>query len=299
MLNKENLLILAPLSEITTLSFRIMARQFGADLTLVPLVSSYAIVNKNQKTLDMLIEGKKESKPRAVQIFGNDKEVIKRAVRIIDELSIYDIIDLNAGCPSSKIVNSGSGGALLKDLPKLREILRAIRENTKSKVSVKIRLGFSKNDLTNIIKAVDDFVDMITIHGRTIKQSFSGNNDWQSIFQAKALTDKIIIGSGDIRTKEDYLKVKDKVNGVMIGRAALSNPGIFSEIKFNKPISKSRALLRLTELEKDFLNLKKLSLFMVAGMNNSKRIKREITKIKDYDTLVNYLTFLAKEMNPE
>ena len=292
-------LMLAPLSEITNLSFRIIAKELGADLTFVPLISSYAVVYGNQKTMSLIFEGKKEPGLKAIQIFGNDKEIIKKAVRFIDRLGIYDMIDLNAGCPSGKIVNSQSGSALLKDLRLLRTLIRTIRENTKLKVSVKVRLGFYENNIEEIVKVVEPFVDMIIIHGRTVKQSFSGKNDWESIFKVKESINKPVIGNGNINSRKDYLLVKDKVDGVMIGRAALRNPGIFSEIKFNKAVSKSRVLRRIVELEQDFFVLKKLSLFLMSGLKGSKDLKRKITLIKSMDALRNYLTFLANEINPE
>lgn len=292
-------LMLAPLSELTTLSFRIIAKELGADLTFVPLVSSFALVYGNDKTRELVFEGKKEPGLKGIQIFGNNQEIIKKAVQFIDELNIYDIIDLNAGCPSRKIVDSGSGSALLKDLRLLRTLVRTIRENTKLKVSVKVRLGYYKNNIEEVVKAVEPFVDMIIIHGRVAKQGYSGKSDWDSIFRAKELTNKIVVGNGDIWSREDYFKVKDKVDAVMIGRAALRNPGIFSEIKYDKKASKSTILLRLVELEQDINALKKLSLFLISGLKNSKEFKRKITLIKDYDELKDYLIFLANEIKPE
>jgi len=170
----RTLFILAPLSNFSDSGMRILSKRFGADLTFTGMISSYEIVNKGKLPFPIF----DVERPIAVQIFGSDPFIIEKAVKILGD--IPDIIDLNFGCPSQNILNSGNGGALLKDTNKIREIIKSALNSSKVPISVKIRSGFNKNNLNYIeIGKIceEEGVFFLTIHPRTVEQKYSGKAD--------------------------------------------------------------------------------------------------------------------------
>jgi tRNA-dihydrouridine synthase B len=232
------LYVLAPLAGLTDLPFRSVVKKFGADLTVSEMISANALVHGSKKTLRMLEKSPLEV-PYSVQIAGNTPEIAAEAVDILNGIEGIDIIDLNAGCPAPKVVNHGSGSALLKDLDRLARIVAAIRERSeKSLTSVKVRIGFDEKIPVEIARAVENGgADFIAVHGRTRSGRYKAPVDYDAIAAIKAAVKIPVIANGDIT---DYAKAKwvlehTGADGVMIGRGAVGRPWIFHQLRHGIP----------------------------------------------------------------
>jgi nifR3 family TIM-barrel protein len=224
-------LMLAPVAGFTDSPYRRIARRYGAGLVVTELISAEGIVRANRKTMDLLSFSEDE-RPVAIQIFGNNPDVMAEAGAIAEGLG-PDIIDINMGCPARRICASGSGAALLLEPKKAHDIAEQIVKRVKIPVTAKIRTGWDHNSLnyTDLVKALEDAgVSMIFVHGRTRAQQYGGSADWDVIREIAEMSRVPIVGNGDIRSYEDALK-RMEFSGcpaVMIGRGAIGNPWIFS-----------------------------------------------------------------------
>ncbi|CBG39587.1 tRNA dihydrouridine synthase [Helicobacter mustelae] len=251
-MNFENLLMLAPLAGYTDLPFRSVVKQFGVDITVSEMISSHALVYQSAKTLKMLCKSPQES-PYAVQISGSKIEIIKQAVERINEIDGIDIIDFNCGCPAPKVANHGNGSGLLKNLSLLVKLLNTIKETSnKPYSSVKVRLGFDQKIPEEIANALKDAnVDYVVVHGRTRSDGYKKERiDYESIAKIKQILSAPVIANGEITDYASARRVLEitGANGLMIGRAAISTPWIFWQIK-NKtteipPIIKKELVLK-------------------------------------------------------
>ena len=240
--SKENLLFLAPLAGYTDLPFRQVVKKFGVDVTVSEMISSNALIYNSKKTKRMLLKAPNEN-PYIVQIAGNDEEIIKKAVLLLNDIDGIDGIDLNCGCPVPKVVNHGSGSALLKDLPKMARIIKTIKKySNKRYLSVKSRLGFEEKIPKEIAKVVEESgADWLTLHGRTRADKYKPDRiDYDSIAKAKQAVSIPVVANGDINSLQKYKEVKEitKADAVMIGRGAVGNPWIFYQIKNNLEVVK-------------------------------------------------------------
>ncbi|HAK60001.1 MAG TPA: tRNA dihydrouridine synthase DusB [Nitrospiraceae bacterium] len=231
---KSNPLVLAPMAGITDLPFRIICRELGAGLVYSEMVSAEALIRNQGKTFTLLRSDPAE-KPVAFQIFGSRPASMAAAARILSQRPL-DCIDINMGCPVPKVLKSGSGSALLRDLTLAREIMDAVVGASAVPVTVKIRLGWDANsiialDLAQAAEAAG--VAAVTIHARTRSQGFSGSADWSMIKAVKDAVGIPVIGNGDVRSGPDAGKMRDETgcDGIMIGRACQGNPWIFREAK--------------------------------------------------------------------
>ncbi|PAF47473.1 tRNA dihydrouridine synthase DusB [Helicobacter sp. 12S02232-10] len=233
----NNLLMLAPLAGYTDLPFRSVVKKFGVDITVSEMVSSHALVYANKKTQQM-IEKSPDENPYSVQIAGSKEEIVKKAVVLLNQIQGIDIIDFNCGCPAPKVANHGNGSGLLKDLEHLVKILKIIKENTnKPYTSVKVRLGFDKKIPLEIAYALNDApIDFVVVHGRTRNDGYKKDKiDYESIRKMKQILNVPLIANGEITDVQKAKQVLEftGANGVMIGRAALTAPWIFWQIKNN------------------------------------------------------------------
>ncbi len=224
---------MAPLAGITNLPFRLIVKEEGCSLVCSEMISSNGLVHKSART-ERMLESDLTEKPLSVQIFGNDPSIMSEAAVIIEN-SGADIIDINFGCSVRKIVKTGSGAALMKDNKKTEALLLSIRKSIQIPLTIKIRTGWDNSgyqalDISNIAEACG--VDAITVHPRTAVQGFSGKADWNIIKAVKNHVSIPVIGNGDINEPADALKMIGETgcDAVMIGRAAISNPTIFSDI---------------------------------------------------------------------
>jgi len=233
-----NSIILAPMAGITDHPFRQICKKFGAGLVYTEFVSADGIIRENQKTLDM-IRFKDNERPIGVQIFGDDPDIVARSAAYIDKFFKPDIIDINYGCPVPKVTKKGAGSAALKDLCIMKDITQAVIDSVGSTpVTVKMRTGWNQENIVStdagiLLESIG--VKAITLHARTTSQKFSGSADWEYIKELKKAVKIPVIGNGDVLTFEDYQRMREitECDGVMIGRAALGNPWIFTNILNN------------------------------------------------------------------
>lgn len=228
----DNNIVLAPMAGITDLPFRIICKEYGAGLVCTEMASSKAIFYNDAKTKDILkIEG--EKRPIQAQIFGSDVESLKVAAEYVSGFA--DILDINMGCPAPKVVKNGDGSKLLLNLKLVEEIVTEVVKVSKVPVTVKIRKGWSNDNIVakEAAKIIENAgASAITIHGRTRAEFFSGEVDLDIIKEVKESVNIPVIGNGNIVDEESALKMFEYtgVDGIMIGRAAIGNPWIFSRI---------------------------------------------------------------------
>jgi nifR3 family TIM-barrel protein len=233
---KDRPVLLAPMEDVTDISFRRMCKRFGADLVYTEFVSSDALVRHVNKTKEKLTIDDDE-RPVAIQIYGNEVDAMVEAARIC-EAANPDLIDLNFGCPVKKVAHKGAGAGMLRNIPLMLQITREVVKAVQIPVTVKTRLGWDANNLIipELAEQLQDCgIAALTIHGRTRSQMFTGEADWTLIGHVKN-NPRIqipIIGNGDIDSPEKCKECFDTygVDGVMIGRASIGRPWIFSEVK--------------------------------------------------------------------
>ena len=232
----ERPVMLAPMEDVTDASFRLICKEMGADMTYSEFVSADALIRNIQATTRKLhiVEGER---PTAIQIYGREVGPMVEAARIV-EASGPDILDINFGCPVKKVAGKGAGAGMLRDIPKMLEITRAVVEAVKIPVTVKTRLGWDHDSrvIVDLAERLQDCgIQAITVHGRTRSQLYSGEADWDMIAKVKANPRLHIpvIGTGDITSAERLLKAFENsgVDGIMVGRASIGAPWIFRELK--------------------------------------------------------------------
>jgi tRNA-dihydrouridine synthase B len=225
-----NPVISAPMAGITDKAFRVLAREAGCGLVCTEMVSDQALLYGNPKTCNILnISG--EASPVSIQIFGSNPDYMANAAEIAEDRGA-DIIDINMGCPTPKIVKNGEGAALMRDPWHAAEIVRAVVSRVKVPVTVKMRKGWDEKSVNAVELAklvVDAGAVALTVHGRTRSQFYSGKADWEIIAAVKEAVAVPVIGNGDIWQPADALSMLELTgcDGIMIGRAALGNPWIF------------------------------------------------------------------------
>ncbi len=231
---KNNPLVLAPMAGITDFPFRRICKELGAGLVFSEMVSVEALIREHKRTHGMLRTDSAE-RPVVFQIFGSKPASMAEAAHIVSQGDV-DFIDINMGCPVPKILKSGAGAALLRDLGLAKEIMSAVVGASKVPVLVKIRLGWDAKsivavDLAQAAEAAG--IAAVTVHARTKAQGFSGHADWGMIRVVKKSAGIPIIGNGDVRSGPDAKRMLDETgcDGVMIARAIQGYPWIFREAK--------------------------------------------------------------------
>ncbi len=226
---------LAPMAGVTDLPFRIIAKEHGADLVVSEMVSAQALIHSNRKTLRML-EVDQAERPVSVQLFGHDPQTMASAAQLVYEHAAPEMIDLNFGCPTPKIVKNGDGAALLKNPRLLAEIAAVVAEAVPVPVTAKIRLGWDAESI-NCIEVAQRLegsgMHWITVHGRTREQFYGGAADWDWLARIKAAVTIPVVGNGDVFSGADALRLLEqtKCDHLAVGRGARGNPWIFRQIK--------------------------------------------------------------------
>lgn len=232
----ERPVLLAPLEDITDSAFRRICRKSGADMVYSEFVSSEGLIREAHKSTTK-ISFHPDERPIGIQIFGSQPESMAEAALIAESMS-PTLIDINFGCPVRKVAMKGAGAALLADVPRMLAITRAVVKAVKLPVTVKTRLGWderSRNIMEIALRLQDEGISAITIHGRTRSQLYGGKADWTLIGEVKnhPQIHISVIGNGDITNAQMALDAFERhhVDAVMIGRAAIGNPWIFSSAK--------------------------------------------------------------------
>ena len=233
-LNIDGNLIMPAIAGYTDIGQRTLAYRYGAALAFTEMISAKGLVYGSEHTEALLSVA--DSEPvKGVQLFGSEPEFILKAVRH-DAIAKFDIIDINCGCPVPKIVSNGDGSALLKDIPKLKEVVAAAVEGASGRpVTVKMRLGFKAGELVSPAAAAaaeEAGAVAITVHGRTREQYYSGEVDLIGIRETKLAVSIPVFANGDITDKASLERALEitGADGAAIARAAIGRPYIFSEL---------------------------------------------------------------------
>ena len=307
----ENPLILAPMAGVNCAAFMQLCREYGAGLVCTQMYHCDSIPElEEQGKLKNFLGVSKDLHPVSIQIVGSNPENIKKSTLILNKYA--DIIDFNLGCPHKDILACKGGGFLAKHPSQIEKSIKPIIENSKKPVTAKIRTGWNDKEITIFeqCKILDDLgVDAIAIHGRTVKQGYSGKADWDVIKKAKEKFNTKIIGSGDIFKPGDAKSKLEKYNVdfLMVGRGALGNPFLFDQINYllkngkNKEEpgldDRKKAFLRFAELYKANKAQFKLSEFRQHAMwftksvQGARKLRNQIMTIEDFDDIVSNVSF--------
>ena len=229
----DNPLFLAPMAGVTDWAFRTTCAKLGAGVTVTEMVSSRALVYKDQKSAKLL--RKNEGSICGAQIFGNDPAIMAEGARLAVEISGCDFLDINMGCPMPKIANSGDGCGLMRTPELAGQILSAVVKTVDVPVTVKCRLGWDKGSI-NVLdftkRMEDNGAALVAVHGRTRSQLYTGVADWDTIRKVKQQLSIPVIANGDITGGEAARKCLNwtGADGLMIGRSVFGDPWIFQEV---------------------------------------------------------------------
>ncbi len=223
--------ILAPMAGFSDQPYRSICRRLGSAMSYTEFVSADALVRENKKSF-RLLRYLPEERPMVFQIFGSEPDIILEAAKRIVELG-PDIIDLNMGCSVPKVSRRGAGAGLLRDPGKIGRIFNMLSRELPVPVTGKIRLGWddANRNYLEVVRAMqENGARLVAVHGRTKVQAYKGKADWQAIAEIKAFADIPVIGNGDVTCVADIRRMKDQTgcDAVMIARAAIGNPWIFS-----------------------------------------------------------------------
>lgn len=229
-------LLLAPMEDVSDPPFRALCKEQGADVVYTEFISSEGLIRDAAKSVIKLDIYEKE-RPVGIQIFGANLDSMLKTVEIV-ERSKPDIIDINFGCPVKKVVSKGAGAGILKDIPLMVKLTKAMVEHTNLPITVKTRLGWD-HDSIHIIEVAERLQDVgakaISIHGRTRSQMYKGEANWKPIAEVKNNQRMHIpvFGNGDVDSPEKAMLMRDEfgLDGCMIGRASIGNPWFFANVK--------------------------------------------------------------------
>ena len=304
--------ILAPMAGITDTVFRrFIKRLGGCGLIMTEFVSSEGMIRQNFRSQRYLYYTEEE-RPISAQIFGADPAHMADAARQIEDLG-FDLVDLNLGCPAKKVVKCGGSG-LLRDLPLLEKILRAIRTAVKIPFTIKFRSGWSDEEIValEVARLAEDCgVEALAIHPRTRVQGYSGRARWEIIQQIKQAVRIPVIGNGDVFKPRDALALREQTgcDAVMIGRAAASNPWIFRQLAeffatgaYREPVDVDRyelirtyySMLVAEEIPGAIGKMKQFASWFTHGVRNGTELRRQVQSARETSEVLERVdTFFA------
>jgi tRNA-dihydrouridine synthase B len=308
---------LAPMAGVTDLAFRTVCRELGASYTYTEMVSAKALMYQDKKSRALLKLGEGE-RPAAAQIFGSEPSVMAEGAAKAIDISGADVLDINMGCPTGKIVRNGEGAALMQEPELAMRIIESVVSAVTVPVTVKIRKGWDKGSINAV-----EFAKMaeaagacaIAVHGRTRSQLYSGIADWDIIAEVKRAVNIPVIANGDVFTPEDAVKILKRTGAdlVMIGRGSLGNPWLFSgaeaavrgeEIPAVPPLARRcDTAVRQFELAKEdrgekiaCLEARKHYSWYLHGVPYSGYFKEQISKIETMDDIYRITEGIKREL---
>lgn len=302
--------ILAPMAGICNEAFFYIAKKYGASLLVSEMVSDKGLIYQNKKT-NKLLTFDSSLHPFSIQLFGNNKDELLEAAKIVEETCHPDFIDINMGCSVPKIFKAGNGSALLKDPNNIYEIVKTLVDNLNTPITVKIRSGIDHKSLNylEVGRLVEKAgASMIAIHPRTKSDLFRGNADYDIAKELKEVLSIPVCISGDIKTPEDCKRVLEytKCDYAMIGRAAMGNPFIFKEIneyletgtyskvsdieKFDTMIEHFNHLMDLKGEKVAVMEMRSHAAWYVRGMRDNAKFKVRLNSVTTKDELMNLIS---------
>lgn len=317
-LEVEPPVFLAPMAGVSDYPYRQLVREMGVKLLYTEMVSAKGYEYGNQRTKELIEFNRGEEGRIAVQIFGEEADFLARAARDIEEEYNVDLIDINMGCPAKKIVKNGAGSALMKDLDLAEEIIKEVVQAVDIPVTVKMRSGWSKENINAVELAQiaeDAGAAAVAVHGRTRKQFYKGEANWDIIEEVSNSVKIPVIANGDIFSAEDAEAILNKTGcqGIMIGRAAQGNPWIFKEIieylrtgkKPSPPTDEEKIdfAVKHIKLAADFYGekqavplMRKHIAWYIKGMPYSTKVKNKVNQIFDKNELISLLREYQNEL---
>ena len=312
-------IVIAPMAGISNGAFREICFEFGAGLVYSEMVSDKAIYFNNSKTKEMLYVDNCLH-PVSLQIFGKDIDTMVNAAKVLDLETNCDFIDINMGCPVSKVVKTGAGAAMMLDEDNAVNVVKAIVENVSKPITVKMRLGYNSDNMNylHLSQRLENVgVSMIALHARTRSQMYEGKADWSHIKRLKDNLNIPVIGNGDVKTLDDFIRMKESTgcDGVMIGRAVVGNPFLIKEIsnyldghdndyisiedRFSYCLKHAKKLIQLKGERIGMSEMRGLAPHYISGLYEATTYKEKMNRMCSYSDLekilYDYKDFLNKQ----
>ena len=315
-LEVNNPLFLGPMAGVTDWAFREICAELGAGVTVTEMVSSRALVYQDKKSAALL--KRNHDCLCGAQIFGNDSAIMAEAAALALEISGCDFLDINMGCPMPKIANSGDGCGLMRTPELAGEIVSAVVKAVRVPVTVKCRLGWDKGNI-NVLdftkRMEDNGASLVTVHGRTRAQLYSGTADWDSIRKVKEQLSIPVIANGDIVDAQSALRCKKwtGADGLMIGRATFGDPWVFQQVRAamageeipERPALKDRIAVavrqfRLSETDHGehiaCLEARKHFAWYLRGVRNASYYKNQISSMNTMEDIYRIAKDIVREL---
>ena len=304
-------LVLAPMSGVTNLPFRLLCRKYGASLVYSEMTSSEAIVRRNSKSIDRGFTCSGE-RPMGIQLMGSVPENLAGSALFLQGLYRTELFDVNFGCPAQGVIKNGCGSGLLKDPELIGEIITQLSDSLDSPLTAKIRIMENFDETLKIAKIIEKAgAAAITVHGRTQKQGYSGKSNLEFIKGIKRELSIPVIANGDIFDEKTAIEVLEYTacDGLMIGRAAIGNPFIFKKIshylktgEILPPQAKGERLADFFEYEQlcrnyemlSFNDLKLNAQWFTRGMENVKKVRVKMNETRDIDSIMGIMSGLME-----
>ena len=315
-LEVNNPLFLGPMAGVTDWAFREICAELGAGVTVTEMVSSRALVYQDKKSAALL--KRNHDCLCGAQIFGNDSAIMAEAAALALEISGCDFLDINMGCPMPKIANSGDGCGLMRTPELAGEIVSAVVKAVRVPVTVKCRLGWDKGNI-NVLdftkRMEDNGASLVTVHGRTRAQLYSGTADWDSIRKVKEQLSIPVIANGDIVDAQSALRCKKwtGADGLMIGRATFGDPWVFQQVRAamageeipERPALKDRIAVAVRQFqlsETDHgehiacLEARKHFAWYLRGVRNASYYKNQISSMNTMEDIYRIAKDIVREL---
>ena len=312
-----NQVVVAPMAGVTNSAFRVICKGFGAGYVVCEMISDRGIVYHNQRTLNMM-DVDPEEHPMGIQIFGGTKETLVEAAKYVDQHTAADVIDINMGCPVNKVVKTDAGARWLLDPNKVYEMVSYVTNAVKKPVTVKMRTGWDDKHILaveNALAAERAGASAIAMHGRTRKQMYTGQADWNILKEVASQLKIPFMANGDVKTPEDAKKILDMTGATaaMIGRAAMGNPWMLKRTEHyletgellpeatpEQKIEMAKDHLnRLVDLKGEYVGVREfrgLSTYYIKGIPRAARTKVALVEAETLDEMNDIFDRFAEQI---